>query len=412
MSDARSFVIVGAGQAGRWLAVTLREQGFDGRIVWFGDEGRAPYERPSLSKEVLLSLGGVPDLALLSDDQRIALRAEEHFDKRIVAIDRRRRIVHSEDGAEFGYDTLFLANGGHARTLPKLMQHPRIATLRTIDDALRIRRALADTQRVIVVGGGWIGLEVAASARTLGCEVTLVEAAPRLCVRSLPPCVAEHLLAIHRERGVDVRLADGVSDVASDEQGVAVTLVSGAHIDGGLLVVGVGMTPNDRLAAEAGIATANGILTDQFGRTDDPHVYAVGDVANSLRTDGNRMRLESWENAQIRAVAAARFAIGRLDGDEIEQPPWFWSDQYDDNLQVLGLPNDMQRVIQRCVPSKRQRVFFFCEGASVRAVAGVNAGREVKIVRRWMLQHRYPDLESLADPTLDLSKLPTLSNSA
>lgn len=412
MDDSRTFVIVGAGQAGRWLALTLREQGFTGRLVWFGDEPHPPYERPPLSKAVLQGDVGVAQLALLNDTQRAALRAQEHFGERIVAIDRTRRVVRSERGSEFGYDTLFLAHGGQARMLGGLAPHPRVATLRTHADALGLKRALAETQRLIVIGGGWIGLEVAASARKLGRQVTVLEAAPRLCIRTVPPCVSAHLLALHREHGVDVRLGDGVARVEPGDAAVRVTLASGAVVEGDFLVVGVGLVPNDRLAADAGLATGNGVLTDACGRTEDPHVFAVGDVANALRADGTRLRIESWENAQRQAVAAAKAALGVAHDPQADGPPWFWSDQYDDNLQLLGLPNEAQRVVERHVPAKRQHLFFFCEGARVRAVAAVNAGREIKIARKWLLQDRFPDLDALADASLDLNKLPTAAATA
>lgn len=407
MSTAQQIVIVGAGQAGRWVALTLREQGYVGRIVWFGDEAHVPYDRPPLSKAVIQGEVPMATLALLQPDKFASLGCEWRPNEAVGAIDRERRIVRTVAGAEVAYDTLFLATGGKARTLPGLEKHARIATLRSYEDALAIKRQLADAQHVLVLGGGWIGLELAASSRKLGKRVTVLEAAPRLCIRTVPPIVSEHLLALHQSHDVHVRLGDGVREVLPSDKGVSVVLASGDTVSGDLLVVGIGLVANDQLAAAAGLECGNGVLTDADGRTSDPHVYAVGDVANALRPGGARLRMESWENAQRQAVAAAKAALGVAHDDAAEGPPWFWSDQYDDNLQLLGVPGEAMRVIERAVPAKRQRVFFFCEGDAVRAVAAVNAGRDVKIVKRWLQQGKQPqDLDALADASVDLNKLP------
>jgi 3-phenylpropionate/trans-cinnamate dioxygenase ferredoxin reductase subunit len=269
-----------------------------------------------------------------------------------------------------------------------------------------LKARLGDAQRVLVLGGGWIGLEVAASARLLGREVVVLEAAPRLCIRTVPECVSAQLLELHQARGVDVRLGDGVSGVTATDTGVSVMLASGERVDGDLLVVGIGLIAHDAIAAQAGITCANGVLTDAHGRSDDPKVFAVGDVANALRADGQRARIESWENAQRQAVAAAKAALGIAHDPEAEGPPWFWSDQFDDNLQLLGVPAAGMQIIERHVPDKRQRLYFFCEGERVRALAAINAGREVKIVRKWLLQNRFPALAALTDSATDLNKLP------
>jgi 3-phenylpropionate/trans-cinnamate dioxygenase ferredoxin reductase subunit len=403
--DTRSFVIVGAGQAGRWLALTLRAEGYTGRIVWFGAEAHRPYDRPPLSKAALKGELGVAQLTLIPDEKFAELDVDWRPGQAVVAIDRAARTVRTQGGDIVAYDVLFLANGGRARVLPGLAPHPRVATLRTYEDAMALKRQLARARHVLVLGGGWIGLEVAASARVMGCELTLIEAAPRLCVRTVPACVSGHLLEMHTWHGVSVQLGDAVQSVDAREDGVTLSLAGGRKISGDVLVVGIGLVANDELAAAAGLATCNGVLTDACGRTADPAIYAVGDVANALRADGSRLRIESWENAQRQAVAAAKAALGVAHDPQAEGPPWFWSDQYDANLQLLGLPDERMQVIERCVPEKRQRVFFFYDGARVRAVAAVNAGREVKIARKWILQDRYPEPAALVDPGNDLNKL-------
>jgi 3-phenylpropionate/trans-cinnamate dioxygenase ferredoxin reductase subunit len=279
-------------------------------------------------------------------------------------------------------------------------------TLRTYEDALQIKQRIEAAQRVLVLGGGWIGLELAASARSKGKTVTVVEAAPRLCVRTVPVCVSEHLMSLHAGRGVEVLLGDAVAKVSPSDDSVGLQLASGRQLEADVLLVGIGLVANDALAAECGLEVANGVLTDAQGRSSDPAIFAVGDVANTLRADGRRVRLESWENAQRQAVVAARTALGKASNPEADGPPWFWSDQFDDNLQLLGVPDESLRVIERQVPAKRQRLFFFCDGTRVRAVAAVNAGRDIKVARKWILQDRFPALDSLSDPQADLNKLP------
>ena len=405
MVDPRSFVIVGAGQAARWLVLTLRAEGFGGRIVLFGDELHAPYERPPLSKAALRGEVTMAQLELLPEAKLSEAQVEWHAGTRIAAIDRERRVLRASTGAETGYDKLFLANGGRARTLPGLAPHARVATLRTFEDALKLKNLMAASQEVLVLGGGWIGLEVAASARKLGKRVTLLEAAPRLCMRTVPPCISQYLVELHQSQGVTLRLGDAVRSVTPSDSGVSVHLASGQQLQADMLVAGLGLVANDGLAAECGLATGNGVWTDASGRTSDAAIFAVGDVASVAQSDGTRLRIESWENAQRQAVAAARAALGITFDPATEGPPWFWSDQYDDNLQLLGLPHEGMRVIERVDLQKRQKVFFFCDGARVHAVAAINAGREIKVARKWIAQDRYPALDALTDTSVDLNKL-------
>lgn len=415
MNDPRTFVIVGAGQAGRWLVLTLRAEGFAGRIVWLGEEPHPPYDRPPLSKAVLKGDVPLAQLVLIPADKFAALQVDWRPGQTVTAIDRGAQEVVTASGERCHYDTLFLAHGGRARMLPGVPAHPRLLTLRSFEDAQAIKQELLAAQHVLVLGGGWIGLEVAASARLLGKPVTVLEAASRLCIRTVPPCVSAHLLALHQAQGVDVRLGDGVMAVDVSDAGVTVQLASGATVEGDCMVVGIGLVANDGFAAAAGLAVGNGVLTDACGRTNDDAIFAVGDIANALQatssgsagsTPGARARIESWDNAQRQAIAAAKAALGIAHDHHADGPPWFWSDQYEDNLQLLGLPDENMQVIERTNPEKGQRIFFFCTGKAVSAVAAVNAGREVKIVRKWISQGRYPALASLADISVDLNKLP------
>lgn len=406
---SKTAVIVGAGQAGRWMAITLRAQGFDGRIVWLGDEPYRPYERPPLSKAVLQAHVPIEQLALVRDDAWQALNLDWRPADAVLRLDRAARQVHTASGQTIDYDLLFLATGGRPRPLPGVAEHPRILALRSWDDAQRLKAALANAHHLIVLGAGWIGLEVAASARGMGLDVTVMEAASRVCARTVPACVSDYLQALHREHGVTLRLSTQVVQVQADDAGVALTLAGGELVRGDLLLVGIGLMANDNLAEASGLRCRQGVVTDPLGRTEDPAVFAAGDVAHPHDADGRSLRIESWENAQRQAVAAVKAALGGAEPQAgLLEPGWFWSDQYTDNLQVLGAPDAAHRVIERVVPTKRQHLFFFCDGNKVRALAAVNGGREVKVVRRWMVRDQYPDVATLADPTLDLAKLPVL----
>lgn len=409
MSDPRTFVIVGAGQAGRWLALQLRADGFTGRVVWFGSEPHLPYQRPPLSKAVLTEPTELQALSLIDARQLEALQVQWRPGETVVSIDRGARTVCTQQGDVVGYDLLFLANGGRPRPLPGLAPHPRILTLRTWDDALVLRGQLAEARSVLVLGGGWIGLEVAASARRLGLDVTVVEAASRLCSRTMPPCVSDLLRALHEAHGVELRLGTVVDRVEAGTDQVAVRLGNGDTPGADLLVLGIGLVANDELAAAAGLATGHGVLVDAQGRSSDAHIFAVGDVAHGIGPDGRRQRIESWENAQRQAVAAAKAALGLPHDPAAEGPGWFWSDQYDCNLQVLGQPHEDHTLVVREAPDKGQRLLFFIHGQRIEALAAVNAGREVKLVRKWMREGRFPSPDRLADPGVELNKLPLIA---
>ncbi len=406
VATSSPFVLVGGGQAARWIVMTLRAQGHDGPIVWISEERHLPYERPPLSKGVLLGATAADSIGLFTEQAFAALDVDWRPGLRVEAVERGARCVRTVDGQRIGYSRLFLATGGRARALPGVAAHPRIHTLRTIDDALALRGQLDNAAHVLVLGGGWIGLEVAASARSLGRKVTLLEAAPRLCQRSVAPVLSEYLRELHVGHGVDLRLGSQVVELLADDRGVEVRLQGGERLRGDLLVAGIGLQPNTELAEGAGLATDNGILVDACCRTSDPDIFAAGDVANALRADGSRSRLESWDNAQRMGATAARAALGLAPEAADSGPAWFWSDQYDENLQVLGTPAAALRVVERSNAARRQRIVYFCTSRRIEAVAAINGGREIKVARKWMSQGAFPQLDDLQNPALDVAKLP------
>jgi 3-phenylpropionate/trans-cinnamate dioxygenase ferredoxin reductase subunit len=406
MTDPRRFVIVGAGQAGRSVVLALRANGFAGSITWIGSEAHRPYERPPLSKAVLQGQAGLPDLMLIRDEAWDDLALDWRPACSVTGIDRAARTVLTDAGETIAYDTLFLATGGRARVLPGLASHPRVHALRSWEDACALQAGINAAQSLLVLGGGWIGLEVAASARKLGKAVTVIEAAPRLAARTMPSCISALLQSRHESHGVDLHLGAVVQQVLPDDAGVTLRLGNGATLRGDQLLLGIGLQPDDGLGARAGLQCDNGIWTDAQGRTSDPHIFACGDVANALQPGGAaRMRMESWDNAQRTAVAAAKAALDVAHDAAAEGPPWFWSDQYDCNLQVLGLPAEGDEVVERQDDARGQRLYFFYRGAAIHALAAVNAGREIKLVRKWIREQRFPSRAALADPGTDLNRI-------
>lgn len=399
-------VVIGGGQAAGWVVKTLRKEGFDGRLVMIADEIHLPYERPPLSKAVLAGDADIDTVRIVKPDEFADLNVETWQPDCATQIDRAARIVKTREGREVQYGRLVIATGGVARRLPaSVVKTSHVTYLRTLDEAVALGERLRASQRVLVVGGGWIGLEVAATARKLGVEATVVEGAPRLCARSLPPLVSDFLLNLHRANGVDVRLNAALvslEDHPEDASRVRATFADGSTLDTDFAVAGIGLAPHTALAEAAGLAVADGIVVDEYGATEDPSVFACGDVANHPNAWlKRRVRLESWANAQNQAIAAGKAVLGvKAPYAEI---PWFWSDQYDVNLQILGdLPADAELAVRGNLDEKRASLFFV-EHGHLRGVIAINAARDLKLARKWMSQGRAVDLSTLTDTSKALA---------
>jgi 3-phenylpropionate/trans-cinnamate dioxygenase ferredoxin reductase subunit len=281
---------------------------------------------------------------------------------------------------------------------------PGVHTLRTLDDAQRLGAALQGAgRRLAVIGGGWIGLEVAATARQMGCEVAVLEAAPTLCSRSLAPEVAELIAGLHREQGVDILAGQAVAAIEQGSRGLRVSLCSGEALDADVVVLGTGMLPNDELARAAGLACDRGVVVDAHCRSSDPHIYAAGDVAvlEHVRA-GGRLRLESWQNAQDQGCAAARAMLGRP--GEYLPVPLLWSEQYDAMIQICGFVGQVARTVMRGGPQPGKLLAFGLDLDSRVVISVVqNAGRDFRDARRWVQEHRRVDPASLGDPLAPLA---------
>lgn len=328
--DQASIVVIGAGQAGGRAVAELRAGGFSGPLTLVGDEGRHPYERPPLSKAVLIGSAGADD-ALVNPSAFYHRNAVECIlDDAAVRIDRDRREVVLRSGRSLSYDLLILATG----SLPRQLDLPGgdltgVLSLRTAADAEHLRDALRSARRLVAIGGGVVSLEVGAVARAMGIEVTVIERSPRCLARVLPQLAADHVVAAHERAGTTILCDTNVSALLGAEQVEAVRLDDGRVIDTDLVLIGVGSTPADALARDAGLVVSDGIVVDSQYRSSDPLIYAIGDVAHP---PGGRR--ESWQNAEQGAVRVAAAILGRAPSSE--EPPWFWSDQGADQIQLIG----------------------------------------------------------------------------
>lgn len=398
-------IIIGAGQAGSQAAASLRQAGFDGDIVLFGAEAELPYQRPPLSKAYLQG-----DLAA----ERLQLRPAAFYEKeridlrlgvRVTTVNPAARIVIAEDGEEFHYDKLLLATGAPPRRLDcPGSDLPGVHYLRTIADSDALRPVLAAGGRLVIVGAGYIGLEVAASARKAGVDVTVLEMADRVLARVAGKEISAFFEALHRAHGVDLQLGAGVRAFEGNGRVEAAILDSGEKIPCSAVLVGVGARPSTRLAEEAGLTLANGVWTDDHARTSDPSIYAAGDCASCPSPIyGRRMRLESVPNALEQAkVAGANMAGGNAVYDAV---PWFWSDQYDAKLQTVGVSEGADRTIVRGDRAAMKFSVWYLNGARLLAVDAINEPAAFAVAKKLVAAKAPVDAKGLADPETDLKSL-------
>jgi 3-phenylpropionate/trans-cinnamate dioxygenase ferredoxin reductase subunit len=390
-------VILGAGQAGAQAAISLRGEGFAGRILLLGEEAWPPYERPPLSKALLA--GSVAE-------ERLFLRRPEFYAERgielrtgtpVAAIDRAAGEVVLRDGARLGYDRLLIATGAPARPLPA-PGADGVLTLRTLDDARALRARLVPGLRVAIIGAGYIGLEVAATAARSGAAVAVIEAAERVMQRVASPPISAFFDRAHRAAGVDLRLRDGV--VAIEPAGPR--LADGSILLADLVIAGIGVAPADQLARAAGLDCADGILTDADGRTSDPAIFAAGDVARQAQPNGGHLRLEAVSTAIAQAKAAARAMLGLPPPPR--EVPWFWSDQYEHKLQMVGLPMPDDDLLLRGDPEGGKFAVLHLRDGVLTAVETVSSPRDFMAAKRLIAAGARPDPRRAADPAVPLAE--------
>ena len=405
MSSDQTFVIIGAGQAGGWAAKTLRDQGFEGRVIIVGDEDFAPHERPPLSKEVLLGDAEKESCLLWPPGTLEDADIEMRLGVSVKSIDADSYTMSLANGETLAWNKMLIATGGRARSLDvDGVDLDGVYTLRTIEDAEGIRARLTAGAKVLVIGAGWIGLEVAAAARKRDASATVVEVADRVCARALTEDMSQWVHALHERHGVDIRLTTAFSHFAGDGKLQKAVLGDGSEIDCDIAVIGIGLIPNTELAESAGLDIENGIVVDENGQTSHPDIFAAGDVTNHPNALlGRRVRLESWENAQNQAINSAKAML------DIKEPyseiPWFWSDQYDANIQMMGLPEEWDQTVTRGDREAGEFIEFYLKDGELQGAAAINNPRDLRFTRRMITSGRKFEADALADPDVKLQKL-------
>jgi len=404
-------LIVGAGQAGVQIAESLRQEGWTGGVVLIGEEPHGPYHRPPLSKKWLAEPGTSGALAIRGLPALARKNIELKLGARVALIDRAARGLRFEDGSTLTYGGLALATGSRARNLPPPDGAlAGVHTLRSVEDSARIgaeiRRCAAQNQPVVVIGGGFIGLEVAATARKLGAQAVVLEGLGRLMSRVTAPIVSDAFLRLHRAHGVQIVFDVKVTALVAAEGRVnAVRTADGHEYAAGCVIVGIGVQPDDRLAVAAGIACERGIIVDECGRTSDPHIVAAGDCTARRLHDGTLLRLESVQNAVEQGKSAAAALLGR------ERPfraaPWFWSDQYDCKLQMVGLSSGYDEVVARGDLTKPAFSAYYFRAGRLIAVDSLSRPGDHLCARKLLDAGLSPTPAQVSDPQFDLSSLLT-----
>ncbi|WP_374519323.1 NAD(P)/FAD-dependent oxidoreductase [Hydrogenophaga sp.] len=409
MSQAPGIVIVGAGQAGVQTAEALRAGGFEGPITLLGDEPHGPYHRPPLSKAWLAGEMDAAQLVMRAPEMLARKNIELRTGVTVQRIDRAAKCVALADGSTLPYSGLVLATGATPRALPLPGANaPGVLPLRSRADASAIAERMGTCLEkglpIVVIGGGFIGLEVAATARKKGATVTVLEAAPRLLGRVLAPVLSDWYAELHRGHGVQLMLGAQVAAIEADASGVTgVKLADGTVLPAGLVVVGIGVSANDQLAREAGLECDRGIVVDGCGRTSDRSIVAAGDCTARRLADGSLLRLESVQNATEQGKSAAAALLGQ--DRPFTATPWFWSDQYDKKLQMAGLSIGADTwAVRGDMASGSFSVYHF-QGQRLLAVDSVNAAKDHLQARKLLDAGVSPTPEQAGDAGFDLGGL-------
>jgi 3-phenylpropionate/trans-cinnamate dioxygenase ferredoxin reductase subunit len=383
-------VIVGAGEAGARAAITLRAEGYAGPVTLIGQERHAPYERPPLSKATIVSQAA-PAIPSIGDAAGLAGLDIEHVTSvAVISIDRSARFIALSNRRTLAYDKLLLATGAKPRQLSVEGGEAAIY-LRSFDDSLALRGRLKAGARIAIVGGGFIGLELASSACALGCQVTLIEAAPRILMRGVPSPIAD------------------IAGLSRAGEGHIVALAGGRGIEADCVIAGVGAAPDTTLAEAARLSIDNGIAVDGRLRTSDPHIYAAGDCASFPHPlyNGRRIRLEAWRNAFDQGAFVAKSMLGAV--DEYQAVPWFWSDQHDLNLQIAGLVDEGRDTIARDLGGGALLLFHLTDDGRLAAASAIGplgkTARQVRLAEMLIAERARPDRQALASPDVKLKSL-------
>ncbi|QFY60435.1 ferredoxin reductase [Rhizobium grahamii] len=399
-------VIIGAGECGARAAFVLREYGYEEPITLIGSEAHPPYERPPLSK----SQGASAPVVVAPRDKYASERIDLRTSCTVTRIDPDLQLVHFAEGDPIKYDKLLLTTGATPRMLRGISPaSKRILPMRTFEHALGIKCLLGPTRRTIIVGGGFIGLEVGAMARAAGTEVVILETQSRVLTRGVPQTIADTLVERHRQEGVRFECGIQIEAVRETDDAVEVELADGRTLTADSLVVGIGVVPNTQLAEAAGLVIDNGIAVNELLETSAANIYAAGDCCSfpSAIYDGRRVRLESWRNTQDQGIHAAKMLLGKP--DTLASVPWMWSDQYDLTLQVAGLADGSERSVVRNYEDGSRIIFHLGADGRLLAASGIGVGnsiaRDMKLSEMLIAARAEPDPDHLSDPSFKLKSI-------
>jgi 3-phenylpropionate/trans-cinnamate dioxygenase ferredoxin reductase component len=399
-----TILIIGGGQAGAQAIDTLRREGYGGRLVLIGDEPQLPYQRPPLSKKYLAGEMAADRLVFRHRSYYEEHKVELKLGCRAVRIDAAARRVEVADGELMSYDRLLLCVGAGSRGLTCTgAELPGVHYLRSLQDVALIQAGIKPRGRVVIIGGGYIGLETAATCRAMHCEVTVLEMADRIMNRVVAPRVSQYFADEHRSRGVNIMCDMRVVRLEGGARVERVICADGSSHAADLVVVGVGAVANTDLASAAGLACDNGIVVDEYCRTSDPAIYAAGDCTNHPSPRyGRRVRLESVDNAFEQAKTAALNVLDREVAHD--RVPWFWSDQFDNKLLIVGLAQGYDRQVLRGDPAARSFSVCYLRGRELLAVEAINHSKDYMAARKLIAERALLDPDRLADIALPLKE--------
>lgn len=403
MTDA-GIVIIGGGMAAARACINLRANDYAGSIILVSEENLLPYDRPPLSKASIVDEAAHEPVLLLDDGIVASLKVDVLLGKTVTAINRNEKSISLDGGSKISYTKLLIATGAKPRKL-NCPGGEFALTLRDHKDTVNLRKKFQPGKKIVVIGGGFIGLELASSASKLGCTVSLIEAQPRILMRGVPEAIAKIVHDAHVAAGVTMIIGTGISHLTEN----AVHLTDGRVIAADTIIAGIGASPETKLAADAGLTIENGIACNARMQTSDPDIYAAGDCASfpHEHMGGKRIRLEAWRSAQEQAATAAANMLG---GDKTHtNVPWFWSDQYDLSLQIAGSAELGPNTIMR-IPSEGALVLFhMADDGAIKGVSGIglgnSIGRDVKIAEMLIAKNAKPSADILADPAQPLKAL-------
>ena len=393
-------VIIGGGMAAARACINLRASDYLGPITLISEEALLPYDRPPLSKASIMEEGEPQPIWLLEPDIVASLKVDSKLGVAVTKIDRAAKQVVLTDGSVVAYDKLLIATGAKPRSLG-----PHALTLRDHKDTLELRKRFVPGKKVVIVGGGFIGLELASSAAKRGCKVTVIEAQPRILMRGVPEPIAKIIHERHVAAGVEMLTGAAIEVINAH----SVKLKDGREIPADTIIAGIGASPEVRLAQEAGLAIENGIACNAQMQTSDPDIYAAGDCCSFLHEQmgGRRIRLEAWRSAQEQAATAVANMLG---GSKAHvSVPWFWSDQYELGLQISGMADMGPRTVTRIVSNDALILFHVAENGTLMGASGIGPGnsiaRDIKLAEMMIAKGMKPAAEALADPNVQLKTL-------